>query len=204
MASRPILFNAQMVRAILGSHKSQTRRIVKPQPKGEVHWSAITAFGHGLIAGHGFFQDANGTRLTCPYGVPGDDLWVRETWQHETYPHGPYQPGNAIHYRADYLDDPLGADLERSPDGIRRRWIPSIHMPRSASRITLRVTHVTIQRVQGISPSDAIGEGVTRPESNDELSAVDAFRELWLSINGPGSWEANPWVWAVCFERVKP
>ena len=160
----------------------------------------------------------------CPYGEPGDRLWVRETWAHENMPHGPYQPGCAVFYRADYMDDPLGPDLERSPDGIRRRWIPSIHMPRAACRLELEVTGVRVERLHDISEADAVDEGIRisswakrsmacqgiyecqMPDGKTHFndSAYELYRILWDQINGRGAWDANPWVWVIEFKRVKP
>lgn len=206
MKERGILMSAPMVRAILAGTKTQTRRVLKDQPlPGEP-----TGFLH----------------ISCPYGQPGDRLWVRETWQHSNSPNGPWQDGCSIFYRADYLNDPLGPDLERSADGIRRRWIPSIHMPRAASRITLEITGVRVERLQEISREDAIAEGTdwkTCPTHQTlasmeaqhmarkiglaahyeaEIDYIGGYRALWESINGPGSWAANPWVWVFEFRRL--
>lgn len=116
MKERPILFSAPMVRAILAGAKTQTRRVVKDRH--------IDAAPPACL-----FQ---WLRERCPYGQPGDRLWVRETWQHANFPFGPYDDSCQVFYRADYMDDPHGPDGEKSPEGKYRNWKPSIHMPRSA------------------------------------------------------------------------
>lgn len=208
---RPILFSGEMVRALLSGAKTQTRRAMKPQPKGSVIFD-----GCWLDSGYG---EAGDTAIRCPYGKVGDRLWVKETWQHEGDPHS-FQARNIVFYRADYLDDPHGPDGENSSDGRYRFWRPSIHMPRAASRITLEITDVRVERLQAISEADAIAEGIERhakeptlwkrgPLSTDQNN-IDctafprlAYRSIWESINGPGSWESNPFVWAISFNRIK-
>jgi len=186
---RPILFNGDMVRAILEGRKTMTRRVMKHQP-GEV-----TAVGRPL-----FFQDGDtGRRVSpkCPYGQPGDHLWVRETFADEAGDTRKYL-GDHIYYRA----DGDGVDLQ---DGF---WTPSIHMPRWASRITLEVTGVRVERLQDISEEDAQAEGAEPklctgyPYHNPPSTHTNGFCQLWESINGPGSWDANPWVWVVEFRRL--
>ncbi|USE78951.1 hypothetical protein NDR89_20150 [Cupriavidus gilardii] len=203
MKERPILFSGAMVRAIFDGRKTQTRRVAKEFAGRDDLDAILRRFPH---------QDG------CPYGRPGDRLWVRETWQHENYPLGPYEPDCTVFYRADYLDDPLGPDLERSVDGIRRRWNPSIHMPRTACRLVLEVTGVRVERLQDISYEDAIAEGMFDPgtiestypltgETGEQLGRrlshpQRSFAILWEELNGPGAWDANPWVWVVEFRRV--
>jgi hypothetical protein len=155
-----------------------------------------------------------------PYGAlwqhGGDRMWVRETWQAEP---GPLRPGTAIVYREDYRDDSHGYDGEKSPEGKYRTWRPSIFMPRWASRITLEITDVRVQRLQEISEDDAQAEGVCCRSDlawghggvGDQMAewAVNhghrfAFRELWDSINGKTfPWDSNPWVWAITFKRIE-
>ena len=211
MKARPILFSAPMVRALLAGTKTQTRRGCKPQPEtdpvdGSFSWNNST---RGICGARQRFL--NDFMLpSCPYGQPGDRLWVRETWQHPNHPFGPLDKTCAIFYRADYSADPHGMDGEKSPEGKYRQWRPSIHMPRWASRITLEITGVRIERLQGISENDAKAEGVEhyKPEHTAGLPACSAhryaFEDLWRDINGPGSWEANPWVWVVEFKRIRP
>jgi hypothetical protein len=211
---RPILFSGPMVRALLDGSKTQTRRAVKPQPPAEA--KDVFTFHHPDPRTH--FYGFDGEALMdwaqpCPYGETGNRLYVRETWQHSNHPCGPYEDDCIVFYRADYLDDPLGPDLERSADGIRRQWRPSIHMPRPASRITLEVTGVRVERLQDISDRDCIAEGIglnpsaegipmTAPEG--ETMPRAAYRALWDSLAARGAdWQANPWVWVVEFKRVK-
>ena len=207
MKERPVLFSAPMVRAILAGTKTQTRRVVKPQPTmrdGEPAWpiDAKRPRDRG-------FED-------CPYGQPGDRLWVRETWQADpiiddtwasTQWHGCPKdariadlPERFHHPRfCNYKADWLHGDI---------RWRPSIFMPRWASRITLEVTDVRVERLQSISNADALAEGVVvhkdhhHKRTSHICSPYQAYRDLWESINGHGSWEANPWVWVVEFQRA--
>jgi len=223
-----------MVRAILDGRKTETRRIVKlphANPLGE--WSPTTiggetggrtAAGEVLPLQGAIWHNRTGDCLTCPYGVPGDRLWVRET--HMRVPHPaevgltremlPHTWDQACAIAGTYLyrADP-GSEL--AADGMR--WTPSIHMPRAASRITLEVTGVRVERLQDISEAGALAEGINRIHHGDGAyyySAFrdehhpknwnhpeDAFRELWEQINGAGSWDANPWVWVVEFRRIE-
>ena len=207
MKERPIIFSAPMVRAILAGQKTQTRRIFKAKNGGV--WPNQ--------------NDLPGMRQilrNCPYGQPGDRLWVRETWQHVNSPYGPYEPGCTCFYRADYFDDPHGMDGEKSPEGKYRTWIPSIHMFRNASRILLEIISVRVERLQEISPSDSIAEGIERTVTGDgwrrysdpETEAVGlppcqyprhSYRSLWEHINGETSWDENPWVRVVEFKRIE-
>lgn len=196
MKERPILFQAAMVRAILDGRKTQTRRLVKPQPR-HVHdgvpYGAADPFGMGK----------GGTPIPCPYGQPGDQLWVREShwWfkdepDHETGYYPPTLTVEDVQFRAD------------GDDG-RKVWRPSIHMPRWASRITLEVTGVRVERLQDISEPDAQAEGCDAcPFVDWQLKDGGPYRNgyarLWESINGVGSWASNPWVWVVDFKRLAP
>jgi hypothetical protein len=214
---RPILFSAPMVRALLAGTKTQTRRIVKGNeyfgPYVKSVWKVdanvfrmegdqpIDAILHGNAV---TFLD-----VRCPYGQVGDRLYVRETWQHSNWPDGPYDDDCDIFYRADYMDDPHGPDGELSPKGKYRVWSPSIHMPRAASRILLEVVSVRVERLQSISEVDSIAEGCDDPAKLTlapgricYASAHWEYSALWESINGAGSWAANPWVWVVEFRRI--
>ena len=189
MKERPILFKAEMVQAILGGRKTQTRRVVKLSlPDG---------------------VQAHQVRLDrCPYGIPGDWLWVRETWVE-----GPGD-GTPYLYRADadtdgtvpYLSGGAGGFGGGVSNANISRWKPSIHMPRWASRITLEVTNVRVERLQRISEDDAMAEGIY--PITDSLSNCNGaryyFQSLWDSINAKlgHSWESNPFVWVVEFKRV--
>ena len=195
MKERPILFRAPMVQAILDGKKTQTRRIVKAR---DLEWMDVH---------QGLREPDNAER--CPYGQPGDRLWVRETFARID---GQTRPWIETDYQATYTHgDRLGDTL-----GIKKRWTPSIHMPRHASRITLEVTGVRVERLQDISEADAMADGTTPipdPCDHVRLACADigcsgpqpyraGFRALWQGINGPGSWEENPWVWVVQFNRV--
>ncbi|KIP13439.1 hypothetical protein KY49_680 [Burkholderia sp. MSHR3999] len=230
MKERPILFSGPMVRAILDGRKTQTRRVVNPQPVyGDIAGTfASWMFKKRHASGRWLYPNARDFVLAeCPHGQPGDRLWVRETWQHCNHPLGPYDADCLVFYRADYLDDPHGPDGEKSPEGKYRDWRPSIHMPRAASRITLEITDVRVERLQDISEVDAIDEGVltldegwARQQFPDYFATRDAtlpgekpprgpsprvrFSKLWNSLNasrGHG-WDTNPWVWAVQFRGI--
>lgn len=208
MTERPILFSDAMVRAILSGAKTQTRRVLRQQP---LHIGVYTERGREVDWVHvdDDGDPMDGPGITCPYGVPGDRLWVREAWRCCTV-----EP--EIDYRADGDDSryPLDGSSEwwahwrtRSAGG---RWQPSIYMPRWASRLTLEVTDVRVERVQAISPSDACAEGVFgegRYATAPPLPyPVATFASLWDSINGERvgcSWADDPWVWVVGFRRLE-
>jgi hypothetical protein len=207
MKARPIIFSAPMVRAILAGTMTQTRRVVKPEPAGSVT-TIYRPFAnepnnlHFYADNVGFIRWYGG----CPYGQPGDRLWVREAWKaHTTFDHLPPReiPQSHVWYMAD--------------DGYKAesRYRQGMFMPRWASRITLEVTAVRVERLQDISEADAIAEGCTKnhngyfwggphPVSGLKQMAMagSAYRDLWESINGPGSWSTNPWVWVIEFKRV--
>lgn len=201
---RPILFSAPMVRAILGGQKTVTRRQVKKQ-------AALDCLAAGFEPS---FLTLPGNADLCPYGQPGDRLWLRETFtdlrgtgvEHRPDPNGPIQ---RYAYAADCAPGSY-ADEARKEYGIK--WKPSIHMPRAASRILLEITGVRVERLQDISRSDIRAEGLVCPPelASDDVSPnyrdwyPAAWRELWESINGAGSWMANAWVWVVEFKRVTP
>lgn len=204
MKERPILFSAPMVRAILAGTKTQTRRTVKPQPEaahdGEPYWF-VGGYRAWTYRSTSDVLRKGGKELPCPYGQAGDRLWVRETWARD-------DEDGALMYRAD-----LGRDMNADAweqgrlEGVPRyRWKPSIHMPRAASRLTLEVTGVRVERLQDISEADALSEGVElwavgACGDPDALDATGKFELLWSSINGRESWDANPWVWVVEFQR---
>lgn len=169
MKERPIIFSGEMVRAILDGRKTQTRRAVKMRD-GAQEYSV-----------YDFRRDC------CPYGQPGDHLWVRETWLEWT------EGGckETCMYKAD--DDPRAQNF--GP------WKSSLFMPRWASRITLEITKVRVERLQDISEEDAKAEGVVCQEVKN---SVEAFKELWDSLRAKkgNGWETNPWIWVIEFERV--
>ena len=193
MTERPILFSAPMVRAILAGTKTQTRRAVKGMA---LEWLRPDGFTPEFTA-----APENGL---CPYGQPGDRLWVRETF------------AEGIHQMAEVNHWAYAADLFGEQQRLGDRWKPSIHMPRVASRITLEITGVRVERLQAISQEDARAEGVHRnvdglwsggawkhiAQPNRYSDPCNAFCDLWASINGGESWDANPWVWVVEFKRV--
>jgi hypothetical protein len=206
MKERPILFSAPMVRAILDGSKTQTRRIVKPQFASDAvpaEMCAETAEGWQTIGHSGMWWcDAAGCAddaIRCPYGIPGDRLWVRETFaefiDYDLIDGRSVELGRDFVYRAD------GEDQKR-----HTAWRPSIHMPRAASRIDLEITGVRVERLQDISEADAVAEGV-EPFINSDGDMIETattmYERLWEQINGAGSWEANPWVWVVEFKRTK-
>lgn len=187
MKERPILFNAPMVRALLDGTKTQTRRVCKV--------AEATALSYVVDCGNCQFGDEEGyVRFSSPYGQPGDRLWVRESVA---------DIGGRLTYRAD-TDD--GAHC------MVKRWTPSIHMPRWASRILLEIVSVRVERLNDIREADARAEGVTIEDrhmigycAGEFLPpSIRAYRDLWESINGAGSWDADPWVWVVDFKRVTP
>jgi hypothetical protein len=208
MKERPILFSAPMVRALLDGSKTQTRRVVKPQPEaehgGEPYWFVGGYRAWRARSCTDPIRSGSHNEIACPYGQPGGQLWVRETWARDDEDGG-------LCYRADIGKGGDADDWERNRlDGVPRfRWRPSIHMPRAASRITLEITGVRVERLQDISPEDCWAEGIQEMrdagDENGELrgSVKQDYQALWESINGPGSWDANPWVWVVEFKRVE-
>ena len=190
---KPILFNGDMVRAILDGRKTQTRRPVKidmanafDPPRGK----------EDVSAGYPLFEDGDGTWHKavdcCPFGQVGDRLWVRETW-------AGWQPGSPV-FKAD------GSDITcHKSDHLVSSWRPSIHMPRWASRITLEITGIRVERVQDISEDDAIAEGVVDPLFGTYgRNPNTLFRDAWnacYAARGLG-WDVNPWVWVVEFKKV--
>lgn len=186
MTEKPIIFSAPMVRAILDGRKSMTRRIVKPQPEYRENRSLPGIYG--TWAGGGWnINSAAGKKefeATCPYGVPGDRLWVKETFMGTK---------DCLSYRA---TDPRQV-IEFGFD----KWKPSIFMPRWASRITLEIVGVKVERIQEIPLSDTIKEGWPGlPEA--KCLSEKWFMDLWESIHGPGSWERNDWCWVIEFRRL--
>lgn len=202
MTERPILFSAPMVRAILGDRKTQTRRIIKPQPFSDGYFEGLVTLDCVWKDGEARFSATSvGGGAICECIVPtsyavADRLWVRE----------------AFSYSWVVSDDPDRRHLmpvwywaDGTPDsGSWSRPKPSIHMPRWASRITLEITDVRAQRLQDISEQDAIAEGCRHHHDpdGDGQNVIEQFSYLWQSIHGPDSWAANPWVVALTFRRV--
>ena len=205
MKERPVIFNSEMVRAILDGRKTQTRRPIK--------FPLLDKNMGCELAGNEFAGEVRaGNYSNVPFGQVGDRLWVRETWQ------GPlvdeehledyranvekFQAPQFCEYAADGGARPEFCDLD---DNVRQGWRPSIHMPRWASRITLEITAVRVERLNDISEEDARAEGVepsqhiiTPPEALYRVGLL----KLWQSIYGEESWSANPWVWVIEFRRV--
>lgn len=210
MNIKPILFSTEMVKAILEGRKTQTRRIIKPQPKEGIITTAFD-FKKGFYASKIKIEENPDrfeiTKLFKPKYQTGDILWVRETWQ---------TAWNIIKkiwetiYKA---DDNLWFD----DDGMMI-WKPSIYMPKEAARIFLQVTNVRVERLKDISEEDAIAEGVeiihyaepilpvfrkyNLKEKKGTLNPILSFQTLWEKINGEDSWKANPWVWVYEFKQV--
>jgi len=209
---RPKDFRGPSVHAILKGHKTQFREVVKlPDLQLPLQSWQLTASGCDFIAG---FSDKIGTIeiVECPYGKPAEHLWVREAWaaRHEYDNCRPIE----IHKFTPiwYQSDELGGQFQLT--GGFGKWRPSIFMPRWASRILLEITAIRVERLQSISHADARAEGVTLYNGKwwdgshivggKWHTPVQAFCALFESINGPGSWDANPWVWVVEFRRVQP
>lgn len=197
MKERPILFSAPMVRAILDGVKTQTRRVVKHQPIQctELPFILFPQSKNEAIEQTGYiWPNAKDQILAlCPYGQPGDRLWVREAWARD-------DEDGTLMFRADVG---AGGDADYWQRGIDDgasgyRWRPSIHMPRMVSRINLAITSVHVERLNGISEDDANAEGAPKHFKSNR----DNFCALWQQINGDGSWDANPWVWCISFRRI--
>jgi hypothetical protein len=234
MRERGILFSAPMVRAILDGSKAQTRRIVKLPSEHmdalcgfEAHYNSATPTWSGGADGRGGVVWENDrcrsfVPARCPYGAVGDRLWVRETWclanPEYSYPrpdNRPIHDDRWCYYAA--TDPDVVGEGERKDGSERSPWRPSIFMPRWASRITLDVTGVRVERLQAITEADAKAEGAPVDDSPcdhprvgcDEIGCMGqthraGFCDLWCRINGIDSWRANPWVWVVEFKVVAP
>jgi hypothetical protein len=196
MKERPILFSGPMVRAILEGRKTQTRRVVKPQPT----WS-VAPLEFTNAPGHWAPNEAEDVRR-FPYGVPGDLLWVRESWQLVC----PCPGGGKMTCLYEDVDGAeviyaaTVADGEHPP-----RWRPSIHMPRRLSRLTLEIVSVRVERVQDISEADAKAEGFpTFAEGGADATAADNFLSTFYDLNKRATRDANPWVWVVEFRTQNP
>jgi hypothetical protein len=196
---RPILFSGPMVLALRAKTKTQTRRVVKfrefrPSDTPGYDWTFRGTLRGGTSSS--VWQDLRHSQLLdlCPYGKPGDRLWVRETWA-TTEQDGDHPRDAYVVYRA---TDP---DWETQQGW---RWRPSIFMPRWASRLTLEIVEVRVQQLHTISAADCVAEGFL-PTMRNEPPALDRFRDLWEKLNGKRHpWKSNPWLWAITFRRVKP
>lgn len=229
MKERPILFSAPMVRAILEGRKTQTRRVLKVQPVVRPDLSPSGLLAWMLSVGSYVFGNKPMPEFVkrCPYGHPGDRMWVREAFRtEESYDH--IKPsdipvasaGHTLAVPFWYAADLSGADFQHMPPGLRPgKYRPGMFMPRAASRILLEITAVRVERLWDISEADAMAEGIYSKVSGgiatlstDQREHIllglpgehrMVYRELWESINGTGSWKSNPWVWVVEFKRVE-
>ncbi|EJS6054108.1 hypothetical protein NWV63_000364 [Salmonella enterica] len=205
MIERGMIFNGEMVRAILDGRKTQTRRIMKVQPGApEFGLRRIIESSRANENGMYFWSqyDASGIKarsklFSCPHGDVGDRIWVRETWAEA----GASAPELKL-YRANYPDH-VPSHYENVPPVGEIRWTPSIHMPRWASRITLEITDVRVERVRDITEDDAQAEGGPTECTLIGDKYFPGFRSLWKSIYGEESWAANSWVWVIEFKRVE-
>lgn len=237
MTSRPILFSAPMVRALLAGTKTQTRRLVKPQPPGDGYVLGLCTSstireqeGKCRWIREDLFSDQKDgdDYFACPYGQPGDRLWVKEThrfgigWDKSKPTQIP--PAASIRYEA---DGALRGDIQKIEPGKAR---PSLFMRQAFSRLTLELVEIRVERLQDITEADAIAEGIEQRESGawknylfetahpkrgkpitDEQHRImgyvdprESYRSLWEKLNGPGSWSLNPCVWALTFRRITP
>ena len=220
ITERGMIFNAEMVRALLSGRKTQTRRIIKPQPEATLS---------GSLSGKWLSRPLNGLLLPkiediaihCPFGVVGDRIWVRETFQGPLFDYDlmdsyckdptPFEKPEFCVYKADGVPAPEFYDAD---DELHCCWRPSIHMPRWASRILLEITDVRVERLNAINEHDAQAEGVAKLRggfwkhyqpgwTQHQLSARGSFVTLWKSIYGDESWNSNPWVWVIKFKRIE-
>jgi len=225
MTDRPIIMTGESVRAILQGTKTQTRRVMKPQASHDARWCAPgtldgdtidayflhpdswTAWESYAVGDYGGppYETTIDLAIRCPYGVAGDKLYVKETWAHDCPHCDDPQCGNSDHiwYRAS--EAPIVAESFAGS----ARWRSSMFMPRWASRLTLEIVKVKVERLQDISDGDAIAEGV--PDfSSPKLSPYMAmgvrawYSDLWDSLNAKRGypWAASPWIWAIEFKKV--
>ncbi|HCM9139977.1 TPA: hypothetical protein ACY3IC_002238 [Enterobacter cloacae] len=203
---RGMIFNGEMVRAILDGRKTQTRRVIKDCTVGRDQISKFIQIGKKFI---GCYPEdvPELIRECCPYGVPGDRIWVRETFQGplfdfeqmEAYQEdsSKFKKPEFCVYKADGKPAPEFFDAD---ENLHCCWRPSIHMPRWASRITLEITDVRVERLNDISEEDARSEGISGSSARD---VKEAYAALWRSIYGSDSWQTNPWVWVIEFNRIE-
>lgn len=206
MTERGMIFNAEMVRALLDGRKTQTRRIMKVQPV--LNGNFYEVFGSAWSKGMTSIPAVPGHSLStrCPFGAVGDRIWVREGFfpaPLEMQSEPPRKTMWNIAYRDGMQMEKL-APAEYNPTIYNyERWTPSIHMPRWASRILLEITGVRVERLKSISDRDALREGCSTADMKSGDCVADVFARLWASIYGSDSWNANPWVWVIEFKRVE-
>jgi len=213
MRERPIIFNADMVRAVLDGRKSQSRRIMRVQPDSAGFESRFiidstkrSEIGKWCWAEPGVFVNPLRSALfSCPFGEIGDRLWVRETFR----VHSRATDVATLVYKASeqqsWTQQTHRVPIEKChKPAVVDKWTPSIHMPRWASRITLEITGVRVERLQDISHSDAKSEGCWYGRGGGEpdfaVNPSGHFPTLWASIYGEENWQANPWVWVIEFK----
>ncbi|WP_433738960.1 hypothetical protein [Pseudomonas putida] len=212
---RPILFSAPMVRAILEGRKTVTRRALNARVLRDIGYGVQLGECHELPADGALHPNSIGYYTSfCPYGFPGDRLWVRESLGYDCE-YGHYFAAGGAHGETVYLcslfDDDV-AETGYSYDGLLpERSVPSIHVHRQYSRVLLEITDVRVERLQDVSEEQATAEGLQAWRvtgdggySDDGESARDQFIDLWRDINGASAWAANPWVWVVEFKQVTP
>ncbi|HDU4011297.1 TPA: hypothetical protein RFM91_002062 [Klebsiella variicola] len=208
MKERGMIFNAEMVRAILDGRKTQTRRPIKWKQTrfteiGEREDGSKWPWSEDAEHAFDFWHP-------CPFGSVGDRIWVRETFQGPLFDFDlmdsyckdptPFEKPEFCVYKADGVPAPEFYDAD---DELHCCWRPSIHMPRWASRILLEITGVRVERLKSISDGDAIREGCSTADMKSGDCVADVFARLWASIYGSDSWNANPWVWVIEFKRVE-
>ncbi|HBS7490690.1 TPA: hypothetical protein ACVY15_003319 [Klebsiella pneumoniae] len=208
MKERGMIFNGEMVRAILDGRKTQTRRPIKWKQTrfteiGEREDGSKWPWSEDAEHACDFWHP-------CPFGSVGDRIWVRETFQGPLFDYDlmdnyckyptPFKKPEFCVYKADGVPAPEFYDAD---DELHCCWRPSIHMPRWASRILLEITDVRVERLKSISDGDAIREGCSTADMKSGDCVADVFARLWASIYGSDSWNANPWVWVIEFKRVE-
>lgn len=204
-----------MVKALLDGRKTQTRRVIKPQPLAcETEFWCVPEGWFGVSPSTEDRMATRGAYFQCPYGTKGDGLWVQEAWSSvfESVEDGGIG-GDVPIYKATFAED------REFDDADEVSWLHGQRMPRWASRIDLEITGVRVERLQEISEADAEAEGIrvlplqnandpsawweSAPGQNQGRTPVESFRKLWQSINGPESWAANPWCWVVEFKLAE-
>ncbi|WP_369136217.1 hypothetical protein [Klebsiella variicola] len=208
ITERGMIFNAEMVRAILDGRKTQTRRPIKWKQTrfteiGEREDGSKWPWSEDAEHAFDFWHP-------CPFGSVGDRIWVRETFQAPLFDFDlmdsyckdstPFEKSEFCVYKADGVPAPEFYDAD---DELHCCWRPSIHMPRWASRILLEITGVRVERLKSISDRDALREGCSTADMKSGDCVADVFARLWASIYGSDSWNANPWVWVIEFKRVE-
>lgn len=208
MKEHGMIFNGEMVRAILDGRKTQTRRPIKWKQTrfteiGEREDGSKWPWSEDAEHAFDFWHP-------CPFGSVGDRIWVRETFQGPLFDFDlmdsyckdstPFEKSEFCVYKADGVPAPEFYDAD---DELHCCWRPSIHMPRWASRILLEITGVRVERLKSISDRDALREGCSTADMKSGDCVADVFARLWASIYGDESWNSNPWVWVIEFKRIE-